>query len=180
MHLDNITLTVVALNMSKVRGEISVPVSEIQLVPDYGIVGNTNMGKTRVRSTGAVVTNIRHFTAVHPRELGEVADAMGVPIIDPRWIKANICFACPEIENFTKTLVEGTQLLDTEGRSVLEIKGKTIPCLKSGQRIAAQLPHLSVKAQLFPKAAHGRRGVFGIALEEFTIRLYDTFTVRFP
>ncbi len=174
------TLTVVSLYISKESHSINVQVPEISLRPNYGIVGDTHVGKDRVRSTGEVVPNLRQFTAVNPRELGEVAEKFGLPYLDPAWVKANICFACPELEKFTETLVEGTKLLDAREHPVLEIKGVTEPCLEAGEYIAAQVPHLSIDAKLFPKVAYGRRGVYGIALEDVAIKLYDRFTVNGP
>ncbi|MBV9713322.1 MAG: hypothetical protein JO011_20665 [Ktedonobacteraceae bacterium] len=177
MLADTFTLIVVSLYISKVSAAINVQVPEISLRPDIGIIGDTHAGETRVRGTGEVVPNIRHFTAVHSRELGEVADAFRLPFIDPAWLKANICFACSEMDNFTEMLVEGTKLLDAKGHPVLEIKGVTEPCVEAGEYIAARVPHLSVDAKNFPKVAYGRRGVYGVALEDVTIKLYDRFTV---
>lgn len=174
------TLIVISLYISKEAGAVNVSVPEISLRPNYGILGDTHGGEDRVRDSGEVVPNLRQFTAVSPRELGEAAEKFGVPYLDPAWIKANICFACPELERFTETLVEGTQLLDANERSVLEIKGVTAPCVDAGGYIAARVPHLSVDAALFPKAAYGLRGVHGIALEDVTIKLYDRFRVLFP
>ncbi len=181
MQTGTFTLTVVSLYISESEGNVSsVPVSEIRLRPDYGIIGDSHAGKDRVRSTGEVVPNLRQFTAVHPAELGQVADALGIPFLDPAWIKANICFACLELEHFTETLIAGTMLLDTSGAKVLEVKGPTTPCLTAGDYIADRVPHLSANGRLFPKVSYGRRGVFGIALEEVSIKLYDTFTVVLP
>ncbi len=177
MASDNLTLRVISLYVSKTRGTGSVPVSEIQLRPNYGIVGDRHTGETRVRSTGEVVENLRHFTAVTPYELGATAEALGVPFIDPSWLRANICFACPATVHFTKTLRAGTKLLNAEGRAVLEVKWVTEPCLEAGKYIAEQFPYLAVDARFFPKAAHGRRGIYGIALEDTTIRVNDTFSV---
>jgi hypothetical protein len=174
------TLTVTSLYISKEPGTANEPISEIVLRPDYGVVGDTHAGEMRVRGTGEIVPNLRQFTAINARELGVVADILGLPFIDPAWLKANICFACPGIENFTETLVEGTILLDASEQPVLEIKGVTEPCLGAGEFIAAQMPHLSINAQNFPKAAYGRRGVYGITLKDVTIRLYDVFTVLLP
>ena len=172
MHADHITLTVVALYVSKVRGASSTPVPEIQLRPDYGIVGDSHA------SEGG--GNLRQFTAVSTAELGRVAEALGVPFIDPAWIKANICFACPQLENFTETLIEGTKLVSADGRAVLEVKGAVDPCQDAGKTIAAQFPQLAVHPQLFPKASYGRRGVHGVVLEEVTMKVGDVFTVIFP
>ena len=179
MPTQPLTLKVISLYKSQTHGEPSVPVSSLHLRPNYGIVGDSHMEERVVNSVGELVPN-RHFTAVHPGELGKVAHTLGVPFIDPAWINANICFTCSAIENFTETLVPGTRLLDAQEHAVLEIKGVTDPCLTGGEYVAARLPHLAVKAQLFPKAAYMLRGVHGIALEEITIQLYDTFKVQLP
>ena len=181
MSSDVLTLTVISLYLSKIPGAISVPVPELHLRPHYGIVGDTHAGETQFNAdTGQDVPNLRHFTAVMPRELGAVAEAWGIPFIDPAWVKANICFAFSGTEPFTQTLVSGTTLINATGRPVLEIKGATTPCLTAGQTIAAQFPQLAVDAQLFPKLAYGCRGVHGIVLEETTITLGETFTVALP
>ncbi len=180
MQKDTFTLTVTALYISKIANAVNVQVPEIVLSPNYGIVGDTHAGQMRVRSNGEVVPNLRQFTAINAREVGVIADALGLPFIDPTWLKANICFACPELEKFTETLVEGTKLFDAKGQPVLEIKGVTEPCIEAGEYIAAQIPHLSINPQLFPKAAYRRRGVYGIALEDVKIKLYDVFMVSLP
>ncbi|HEY3991366.1 MAG TPA: hypothetical protein VGM01_00680 [Ktedonobacteraceae bacterium] len=179
MPTQPLILKVISLYMSQTHGEPSVPVPSLCLRPYYGIVGDSHMEERVVNNAGELVPN-RHFTAVHPAELGKIAHALDVPFIDPAWIKANICFTCSAIENFTETLIPGTQLLDAQGRAVLEIKGVTDPCLTGGEYVAAQFPHLAVKAPLFPKAAYMLRGVHGIALEEITIQLYDSFRVQLP
>jgi len=173
-------LKVVALYISREPGAVNVQVPEISIRPNYGIVGDTHAGEDRVRGTGEIVPNLRQFTVANPRELGEVAERLGLPYLDPAWVKANICLTCPELENFTQMLVEGTRLFDAREYPVLEIKGVTDPCIDAGEYIAAQVPHLSIDAKLFPKAAYMRRGVYGIALENITIKLYDEFTVLLP
>lgn len=137
------------------------------------------MEERNVDGEGRLIPN-RHFTAVHPGELGKMAHALGVPFIDPAWIKANICFTCSGCENFTEALIPGTRLLDARGQAVLEISGVTDPCLKGGSYVAAHWSHLGVEAQRFPKAAYLLRGIHGIALEEVTLRLHDAFTARLP
>jgi len=172
------TLKVISLYISKTPGLPTVSTAEIQLRPNYGIIGDTHTGEMRTRSNGEVVPNLRHFTAVSPQELGEVAEELGVPYLDPSLLSANICFA--GVKKLTETLVPGTLLFNAEGRAVLEVKGVVEPCFSMGQRIAAHYPQLAVEAQLFPKYANGRRGIHGIALEETTIKLYDTFSVVLP
>lgn len=181
MSSDVLTLTVISLYLSKTPGAISVPVPEVHLRQDIGIVGDTHAGETQFDpDTGQDVPNLRHFTAVNPRELGAVAEAWGIPFIDPAWLKANICFASSSKAPFTEMLIAGAALLNAQGHPVLEIKGATTPCLKMGQTIAAQFPQLAVKAELFPKLAYGQRGVHGIVVEETTITLGETFTVALP
>ena len=179
MPASRVTLTVMALYVSETPGGISSPVSGLRLLPNYGVAGDTHSGATQLTEEGTAVPNMRQFTAVNPRELGVVAEDLGVPFLDPAWLKANICFAWSGGENFTETLVAGT-LLSRNGQPVLEIKGAVDPCLKAGQTIAAQFPHLAIEAQQFPKKAYGRRGVHGIVLEALTIKIGDTFTAVLP
>lgn len=173
------TLKIISLYLSEAHGVAGVPVPELRLQPDYGVVGDSHMKERHLNAKGAVIPN-RHFTAVQPTELGKIASAMGVPFIDPAWLKANVCFISPNIESLTETLIPGTRLVDTNGTAVLEIRGMTDPCLTAGQYLAAQFPHLKVDARLFPKAAYKLRGVHGITLGEVTLRLYDTLTVCLP
>jgi hypothetical protein len=180
MPANHLSLTVVALYLSETPGAISVPVAELRLRANYGVVGDTHAGAERVNSKGQVVPNLRQFTAVNPRELGAVAQDYGAPFIDPAWIKANICFGWSASEPFTRTLTPGTLLLQGKERPVLEVKGQVDPCVTAGQTIAAQFPHLAMEAEQFPKVAYGRRGVHGIVLEELTIRPGDTFAALLP
>ena len=115
-----------------------------------------------------------------PRELGEVAEALDIPFIHPAWVKANICLVSPDIASLTEMLVDGTTLLNAQGRPALEIKGATDPCLKQVRWIAAQFPPLPVNAQLFPKLAYGRRSMHGIALEETTLTSWRYLHRRVP
>jgi hypothetical protein len=155
-------------------------VAELRLRPNYGVEGDSHSGPTQVAESGEVVPNLRQWTAVNPRELGEVAEDLGIPYIDPAWVKANICFGWSSADPFTQTLVPGTLLLREDKQPVLEIKGAVDPCLGMGKIIAAQWPLLALKPERFPKAAYDRRGVHGIVLEETTIKLGDTFTVVLP
>lgn len=174
------TLRVIGLYVKPRSGMVSSPVSALELRPEFGIVGDHHTGPTRVRSTGEIVRNVRHFTAVTPQELGAAAESLGVPYIDPAWIGANICFGYEGPEPFTASLRAGTRLYDAHGRAVLEAMGETEPCLDAGKMIAAQFPGLDVHAELFPRCAIGRRGIYGIVLEEATIRLGDTLTAELP
>src|SRR5579859_3083893 len=114
MQAQPLALHVIALYKSQTPGEPSAPVSALRLRPNYGIIGDSHMEERVIDKRGNMVPN-RHFTAVHPGELGKIAHALGVPFIDPAWIKANICFTCSESEAFTETLVPGTILLDARG-----------------------------------------------------------------
>jgi hypothetical protein len=177
---DDPRLTVSALYISEAHGVVSVPAAELRLRAGYGIVGERHTGPTRVRGNGEVVENLRHFTAVCPHELGEVAHALGVPYIDPAWIGANICFSCDSLTALSATLVEGTRLLDAQGRAVLEVKGETTPCLEAGAMIAARFPLLRVAPERFPQCALGRRGVYGIVLTDTAIAIGDRFSLAPP
>ncbi len=173
-------LRVIALYVSPQVGLASTPVTTLGLRPNFGVVGDRHTGLTRVRSTGAVVENLRHFTAVTPRELAVAAESLGVPYIDPAWINANICFTHNGSEPFTTGMREGTRFYDSTGRAILEVKGQTDPCLDAGKMIASQFPHLDVSPERFPKSAIGLRGIYGIVLEEASIKLRDVLTASLP
>ncbi len=172
------TVRVIALYVCQERGQYTVPVAELELRSDYGIVGDQHAGKMRVSSNGQTLVNLRQFTAVAPQDLGVIADTLGVPYLDPAWLSANICLA--GLERLTQTLVSGTLLLDASGQALMEIKGVVDPCLSAGQRVAHQYPLLELSPQLFPRYAHGRRGVHGVVLTDSTIRLHDTLSVVLP
>ncbi len=178
MRTSSYTLTVIGLYMKQTSGQPGVAVPSIEIRPHHGVVGEPNTGVTRVRSTGEVVPNFRHFTAVSPFEVSEIAALLNIPFIDPAWLSANICFA--GLDKLTTKLVAGTRLLNEQDQAVLEVKGETDPCLKLGQRLASFHPHHRIQPQLFPKYAYGRRGVYGIALEPTVIKLYDTLQVVIP
>lgn len=179
-HDGDMTLRVIALYVKPVKGAIGVPVASLDITPGYGIAGDHHTGQTRVRSTGEVVENVRHFTAVSAAELGAVAEEMGVPYIDPAWIGANICFAFDGSDRFTRSLPDGTRLCDAADRAVLEVRGDTAPCLVAGGVIASRFPHLGVRPERFPRCAMHRRGIYGVALEPATIRTGDVFTALVP
>ena len=183
MPKEHFTMQVVSLFKSEGQGILTPSIDTVHLSPSHGLVGDSHMRRREVEGVGAVVPH-RHFTAVHVGELGRIANGMGVPFIDPAWIKANICFSCPELDDFTETLVPGTKIIDEQGRAVLEVKGMTAPCLPGGEYIASQLAaygsHLAVAANRFPKAAYKLRGVHGIALAEITLHLNDILTALLP
>lgn len=170
------TLLVAALYISEVSGIPSVPVAELRLRVGHGIEGERHVGRTRVRSTGEVVPNLRQFTAVSHEELGRAASALGAPYIDPAWINANICFAGQAAGALTARFAPGTILLDAHGEPMLRVEGVTEPCLDAGRMIAAQFPHLPIDAGRFPKCALGRRGIYGTVLQNAAITIGDYVT----
>src|SRR5260370_11654659 len=116
---DTATLTVAALYVSEASGVPSTPVAELRLRVGHGVEGDRHVGPTRVRGNGAVVPNLRQFTAVSPEELGQAASALGAPYIDPAWIGANICFVGPAAAALTAALTPGALLLDASGEPAL-------------------------------------------------------------
>ena len=178
MQVSTPTLTVIGLYMKRVSNQPGVAVPQLEFRPGHGVVGELNAGAMLMTGAGELIPNVRHFTAVSPFELGEIAAALKIPFLDPAWLSANICF--DGLDRLTKVLVAGTRLLNAEGQAVLEVKDETDPCLKMGQRLASLHPLHEIQPQYFPKYAYGLRGVYGIALEPTVIRLYDTLTVVLP
>jgi hypothetical protein len=172
------TLRVIALYISPDKGPASTPVSSFEVRPNYGVVGDRHTGVMRTRSNGQVVPNLRHFTAITPQELGTVAEALGVPYIDPAWINANMVVAFDGPGPLTATLEFGARLCDASGTAIFQVEGAVEPCLEAGEIIASHFPDLHVRGERFPKCAIGRRGIYGVALVEATIRQGDVLTVQ--
>lgn len=120
--------------------------------------------------------NDRQWSAVSPEELEAIARAMGIPCIDPGWLGANL--ALIGIPNLTK-LPEGTRLVFPE-HAILLVKGENLPCTGPGEIIATKYPDKGLKANQFPKAAIGRRGLVGTVEEPGNgiIRLHDIVMVQ--
>jgi len=155
-------------------------------VPDVtvnleGFDGDKHWGFTRLSGARepwyprkTEIRNDRQWSAVSTEELDAIAQAMGIPHIDPGWVGANVAFA--SIPNLTQ-LPRGTTLWFPED-AVLLVEGENAPCAHPGELIAQKCPELVGKPNMFPKAAIGRRGLVGVVQHAGRISFQDIVIVQ--
>jgi hypothetical protein len=161
---------------------VSRPV-EVLTLDFAGIAGDHHAGLSR-RSTsrepwyprGTEIRNDRQITIVSSAELAEVARGMGVPVIEPGWIGANLVF--DDIPALT-SLPGGTKLL-FEGGATLNIEAENGPCRVAGRSIGRNFPERTELDLLFPKLAKHKRGVVASVEKVGRIRKGEGVTVLVP
>jgi len=127
-----------------------------------GIPGDRHYGFTREAGArerwypkGESIRSGRQLTLVSREELAQIAGAMDIPFIDPRWLGANVLVQ--GITQFTR-IPWGTRLFCGDG-AVLVNEGENAPCRFAGAVIARAYPERSELDMLFVKAARNLRGI---------------------
>lgn len=146
-----------------------------------GILGDKHAGFTKKADArnpeyrrGTTMRNDRQWSAVTPDELAEAARAMGVEVIAPAWLGANLSFS--GIPDFT-LLPKGTKLIFASG-AVLLVESENMPCVGPGRVIAAHYPDLKLSPNRFVKAAMHKRGLVGVVERAGAVRVGDAVTVE--
>ena len=106
---------------------------------------------------GTVMRNERQVSILSQEELDEIAQGMGIEVLEPGWIGANLVIAGIPLLSM---LPPRTQLF-FEGGVTLRIDGDNGPCRLAGASIAKNFPEMDETslALSFVKAAKRRRGV---------------------
>src|SRR5207244_3025309 len=130
--------SVTACLIVRERAVASQPVAVLTL--DFaGVVGDRHAGLTRATTSrepwyprGTVIRNDRQVSIVSEEELALVARAMGLALLEPRWIGANLC-----LRGVTdvSALPPGTRL-SFAGGAVLHVEAENGPCRIAGRSIA--------------------------------------------
>jgi hypothetical protein len=127
-----------------------------------GIVGDRHRGWTRRADArvpylprGTIMRNDRHVSLVSVEDLAAMAAKLDVPVLDPRWIGANIVVS--GIANFSY-LPRGTHLM-LPGQTILTVADQNAPCTLAGEAIATRIPDRPEIKRQFPAVAQGLRGV---------------------
>jgi hypothetical protein len=157
-----------------------------ELVLDLGgIPGTRHHGFTRKAGPrepwyerGTEMRSGRQLTIVSPEELAMVAAAMGVAVIEPEWIGANLVIeAVPRLS----WLPAGTRLFFSAATLVVE--GQNAPCHISGKSVARHADPQGAIAGLaleFPKKAVGLRGLVASVERAGTIRCGEAVMIKVP
>lgn len=117
--------------------------------------GLTRSSCTRVRSQypkGTEIRNTRQISAVSTEELKQIENKMGLDLLQPEWIGANLVVS--GLPDFTK-LPPSSRLIAANGTSLV-VDMENAPCRFPGDIIEQHKPGYG---KLFPKAALGLRGV---------------------
>jgi hypothetical protein len=148
-----------------------------------GIVDNRHRGWLRKADArvpylprGTPIRNERHVSLVSREDLADVAAALDIPSIDPRWIGANIVVSGLQNVSF---LPRGTHLF-FEGGAILIVTDQNAPCTLAGEAIASHVPGRADIKQLFPKHAQGRRGVVCSVEHPGVVTAGTTLEARIP
>ena len=160
------------------------PVEELRLGFD-GISGDFHAGATRRSGgrepwypRGTEMRNERQLSIVAADELAIVAERMGLPLIKPEWIGANLLIE--GVPNLSM-LPAGT-LLFFKGGVTIKVDAQNGPCRIAGRSIAqnAGMADIEAGALLFPKSAKRLRGLVAWVEKPGTITAGEEISVRVP
>ncbi|MFN3146348.1 MAG: MOSC domain-containing protein [Paracoccaceae bacterium] len=178
----NIFLRVVWLGVVRDReaGLASDPVNAVDVTFE-GFAGEAHGGLTRTACNrvklqyplGAEIRNARQVSIVSVEELAEIAAALGLKAMDPRWLGASM--VVEGIPKFTR--VPPSSRLVFEGGSGLVVDMENAPCRLPAEAIEAAHPGYGRR---FPAAARGKRGVMAWVERPGRIALGHTARLHVP
>lgn len=125
---------------------------------------------------GTVIRNTRQISIVSTHELDLIAVALGVPVVLPEWLGANLVIR--GIPDLTQ-LPPSTRLFFPQD-TVLVVDGENMPCVFPGNVIQAQYPAIGGLAHQFPKMAIHRRGVVAWVERPGLVTEGDRVVARIP
>ena len=161
---------------------VTTPVPEVRADLD-GLVGDRHAGPTRRADgrtpfypRGIVIRNSRQVSLVSVEEMDTLAAALGVPLVEPAWLGANLV-----LRGGTRLsrVPPGTRLF-FPGEATLVVSAENMPCAYPGKAIQARYPTARGLSARFPQAALGRRGLVAWVERPGTIRTGDTVRLEIP
>lgn len=158
---------------------VSTAQSEVQVTLE-GFVGDSHCGLTRPSDSrtpyyprGIEIRNSRQITILSLEEMTELADELGVPVVRPEWLGANLLVSgLPQL-----TLMRPGLRFYFENGPTLVIEGENLPCKGPGKVLQEQYPAAPDLVNRFRKAALHRRGVTGWVERAGVIHPGDAFKV---
>ncbi len=180
--------TVAATLRAEGEDFISQNVGGLQLTYE-GIAGDFHAGLTRASGArepwyerGIEMRNERQISILSVEELAEIASGMGLDVVEPGWIGANLVLE--GIPNMT--YLPSRTLLMFDGGVTLRIDGDNGPCRIAGGVIASQAgavaegedPTRTDMALSFVEAAKKKRGLVAWVEREGEVKPGEGLTVR--
>ncbi|MFK7944232.1 MAG: sulfurase [Paracoccaceae bacterium] len=146
-----------------------------------GFVGDCHSGLTRLSCVrvkqqykrDTEIRNARQISILSAEELAEVASRLGVPVIQPEWVGANMIIR--GIPDFT--LVPPSARLIFENNTALTVDMENAPCRFPAEKIEAAHPG---HGTAFPKKAVNKRGVTAWVERTGGIKLGDRCRLHVP
>jgi len=147
-----------------------------------GIDGDRHAGHVRRSggrepwyARGTPIRNDRQVTVVSVEELAEVAARLGVAVVEPAWIGANLVIEGVPRLSF---LPRGSRIV-LAGGAVVAVEDQNAPCRIAGRGIAGHLGDAALELA-FPREARGLRGVVASVERAGEVATGDTATVKVP
>ncbi len=161
---------------------VSTRVEEVRATLE-GLEGDRHAGFTRRADArvpqyprGTEIHNSRQVSLVAEEELAAIAAKMGVPVIEPEWIGANLVLR--GISNLS-TLPPMTRI-SFPALATIALEGENHPCVYPGKAIQSHYMERPGIGKQFPKAAYHLRGVVGWVERAGMIRAGDTARIDVP
>ena len=146
-----------------------------------GMAGDCHGGLTRKSDSRMLkqyrrnteVRNSRQVSILSAEELAEVADRMGIPVVKPQWVGANLVLSgIPDL-----TLLPPSTRLQFPSGAMIVVDAENHPCRYPADIIARHNPE---QKKGFVAAAMHKRGVVGWVEAEGVIRIGDRVTIWIP
>ncbi len=146
-----------------------------------GVPGEFHGGETRpacsrvaaLYKRGTVIANTRQVSILSAEELAQIAQAMGLEVLDPQWLGASMVIE--GIADFSH-VPPSSRLQGPDGASMV-IDMQNRPCHLPAKVIEAERPGMG---RAFKRAAEGRRGVTAWVECPGRIALGDTLRLFIP
>jgi len=161
---------------------VSTRVHEVRATLE-GLAGDRHAGFTRRADArvpqyprGTEIHNSRHVSFVAEEELARIAANMGVPVIEPEWIGANLVLGgAPNLSSLPPmTRISFPEL------TAIALEGENHPCVYPGKAIQSHYPDRPAIGKQFPRAAYHLRGVVGWVERAGMIREGDIVRIDVP
>jgi hypothetical protein len=167
-------------NPNRASGLEKQSVAEI-ILEFTGIAGDCHGGLTRASDSrmlkqfkrGTEVRNARQVSILSIEELADIAAAMGIPMVKPEWVGANLVTrGIPDL-----TLLPPSSRLQFPSGATIAVDIENAPCRYPASVIDKHHPD---PAMGFVKAARHKRGLVGWIEREGVVKMGDDIAVWIP
>lgn len=156
------------------RAELEVDLGGIPGDRHYGLLRPADV-RQRFYARGTMIANRRQLSLLAAEECEIVASALGVPVLRPEWLGANVLLrGYPSLTQ----LPLGARLLFASGAGIIG-EGENEPCIGPG-RVIAEACGRPELAQRFVKAAKHKRGIVASIELPGVIREGDRVAIMIP